>query len=84
VEVNVHDPLADEAAALSEYGLLLRKWDELPLAEAAIFAVAHRKYCQPGQAANISCVKPGGAVIDVKSILDIRALEERGFTCWRL
>src|SRR3989449_546447 len=40
VETFVHDPAADPAAALEEYGLRLRAWEDLPAADALILAVA--------------------------------------------
>src|SRR6266536_761902 len=40
--VHVHDPVADPAEAMHEYGLMLTPWDELPRADAIISAVAHR------------------------------------------
>src|SRR5512143_3484918 len=38
--VSVHDPLADAAEAIHEYGVKLRSWDELPRAHAIVAAVA--------------------------------------------
>ncbi len=40
--VHVHDPVADPAEAMREYGLKLTSWDELPRADAIVSAVGHR------------------------------------------
>src|SRR5207248_5764424 len=39
--VPLHDPVADPAEAMHEYGLMLTSWDELPRADAIVSAVAH-------------------------------------------
>ena len=44
VEVAVHDPLASEKEALHEYDVALTRWDDLPVADAIILAVAHEEF----------------------------------------
>src|SRR4029077_8524163 len=44
VTVHVHDPVADPAEALHEYGVRLTPWDELPRAHALVAAVAHAEF----------------------------------------
>src|SRR5690348_9665626 len=44
VEVFVHDPEADPAEALHEYGVKLHRWEDLPRADAIVAAVAHKQY----------------------------------------
>ena len=84
VEVTVHDPGADSAEAQHEYGVALTPWEQLPQADALVFAVAHREYrgMQPAQYA--AQVKPGGAVIDVKALLDPAVVRAAGHAFWRL
>jgi UDP-N-acetyl-D-galactosamine dehydrogenase len=84
VEVHVHDPLAEKAEALHEYGLALKNWDELPQADAVIVAVAHRQYVEMSQQDLISRVREAGVVIDIKSSLNFPALNTQGLSCWRL
>src|SRR6185295_14972643 len=43
-EVFVHDPEADPDDTLHEYGVKLRSWSELPVADATILAVAHQSF----------------------------------------
>jgi UDP-N-acetyl-D-galactosamine dehydrogenase len=84
IEVHVHDPLAEKSEALKEYGLTLEHWDELPQAEALIVAVAHQEYSEVAQQTLLSRVQDSGVVIDVKSSLNLSALEAQGLSCWRL
>jgi UDP-N-acetyl-D-galactosamine dehydrogenase len=84
IEVHVHDPLAEKSEALKEYGLNLEHWDELPQAEALIVAVAHKEYSEVAQQTLLSRVQECGVVIDVKSSLNLPALEAQGLSCWRL
>lgn len=84
IEVAVHDPLADPIEAMHEYGIALKKWTELPPAEAVILAVAHRDYGALEQSQLLVCVKPGGVVFDVKSLLDLTLASAQGYVCSRL
>jgi len=82
--VQVHDPIADAAAARREYGIELRDWDALPRADALIVAVAHRQYLERGGADFAARLAPGGCVLDVKGALDLEVLRKLGCECWRL
>jgi UDP-N-acetyl-D-galactosamine dehydrogenase len=84
VEVYVHDPVADPAEALHEYGLKLQPWDNLPQAEAIIVAVAHNQFLQHATTAYVNMLKSKGCFIDVKSRFDAHELRENGLTVWRL
>ena len=48
ITVQVHDPLADAAAAMHEYGLRLCCEDELAPADAVVLAVGHDRYRAAG------------------------------------
>ena len=82
--VHVHDPVADPAEALHEYGVELTPWDALPRASAMVGAVAHRTLVQrsPGELA--AKLLPGGLYVDVKSQVDPAALRAQGVRVWRL
>jgi UDP-N-acetyl-D-galactosamine dehydrogenase len=82
--VHVHDPVADPADALREYGVRLTPWDELPRAEAVVSAVAHRAYQQYSADALAAKLLPNGVYIDVKCQADAAALRARGVQVWRL
>jgi len=82
--VHVNDPLADPAAAKSEYGIALEDWDSLPRADVLILAVAHRQYLARAAGDFLDKVAPGGYVLDLKGALDLEQLRRGGRTCWRL
>ena len=82
--VHVHDPVADPAEALHEYGIALSSWDELPRANAVIAAVAHRALGQRSVDEVAAKLVPNGVYVDVKSQADVAALRERGVQVWRL
>jgi UDP-N-acetyl-D-galactosamine dehydrogenase len=84
VTVNVHDPRAAEAEALSHYGVRLFSWSALPVADALLVAVAHREFAEMPVDELVAKVKPGGCVIDVKSALDRQSVAALGRRIWRL
>jgi UDP-N-acetyl-D-galactosamine dehydrogenase len=83
-EVRIHDPYADSKEAVEHYGISLAQWDDLPAADVLVLAVAHHAYLDMPLDALLAKVKPGGCVIDVKSVLDRDALAARKLTLWRL
>jgi UDP-N-acetyl-D-glucosamine/UDP-N-acetyl-D-galactosamine dehydrogenase len=84
VEVFVHDPEADPAEALAEYGVHLLPWDELPRADAIVGAVAHAQFRALAVEDLARKVTRGGVVVDVKAAFDPVALREAGLHVWRL
>ena len=84
VTVHVHDPIADPAEALREYGVQIRAWDSLPRARAIVAAVAHREYRQRPPEDYAGKLEPGGLFVDVKCQADASALRALGLNVWRL
>ncbi|MPQ56019.1 nucleotide sugar dehydrogenase [Duganella sp. FT27W] len=84
LQVHVHDPVADAAEAMHEYGVKLSSWDELPCAEALISAVAHRELCERPLAQVRDKIAPAGCFIDLKSQFDEATLRASGLSVWRL
>ena len=82
--VHVHDPVADQADARHEYDVELVAWERLPRASATILAVAHSQYRAQGVDLLSDKLSPGAVFVDVKSVMDVNALEARGFNVWRL
>jgi UDP-N-acetyl-D-galactosamine dehydrogenase len=81
-DVQVHDPLADPAAALQQYGLVLQP-DPAP-ADAVVLAVAHDSYRLSGWPLITRLLKDGrGLVMDLKSVLD-PLKQPAGIELWRL
>ena len=83
-EVFVHDPAADAAEALHEYGVTLHAWDKLPRADAIVAAVAHKSYRQLSVEDIGRRLVKGGTFIDVKAGFDEAALRGAGLQVWRL
>jgi UDP-N-acetyl-D-galactosamine dehydrogenase len=83
-QVHVHDPIADPAEAMHEYGVRLETWDELPQAAAIVGAVAHRPFKQRPLADYLAKLLPEGVIADVKSQFDPAQLAARKVTLWRL
>jgi UDP-N-acetyl-D-galactosamine dehydrogenase len=71
LSVQVHDPIADPATAMREYGLSLMKEQELTPADAVVLAVGHDSYRAAGWPLIVRLLKDGrGLLMDVKSALD--------------
>jgi len=84
IEVAVTDPHADAEEAMHEYGVRLQGWDELAAAEALVLAVAHEEYVRLPVSDLRKVLRPGGIVIDVKSLFDQASLRASGYAVWRL
>ena len=82
--VHVHDPIADPAEAMHEYGVELMPWEELPRSAALVAAVAHRELAQRPVGDFIAKIEPNGLYVDVKSQADMTALRAHGIEVWRL
>jgi UDP-N-acetyl-D-glucosamine/UDP-N-acetyl-D-galactosamine dehydrogenase len=84
MRVCVHDPVASREEAMEEYGIELVAWDDLPVADATVLAVAHRAIiARPVTDFAAKTVK-GGCVTDVKAKLDQAAVRSAGLKIWRL
>lgn len=82
--VIVHEPVADAAEALHEYGVSLTAWDDLPPAAAIVAAVAHRAFRNRPLTDYVAKLQKGGVLTDVKSMFDEAQLVSKGVTVWRL
>ena len=70
----VHDPLADPEEALSEYGLDLSALEALTNLDGLVLAVPHGVYTDMGPNRLEKMLAKKAAIVDVKSVLDPRAL----------
>lgn len=68
-EVIVHDPLADAAEALHEYGIDLAEWNSLTALDAIVIAVPHSVFAADVERL-IGLVRTDGVITDVRSMLD--------------
>ncbi len=79
----VHDPIANAAEAMHEYGLKLVPVDEMGRLDALVLAVSHKWYLAGlGQPALLSMVRDGGVLVDVKSVLKPGHTPERSIRYW--
>lgn len=65
----VHDPHCASDDALHEYGITLRQLEELTDLDGLILAVPHAEYLDAGPARIAERLKPGGVLLDVKSVI---------------
>ncbi|MBU1003859.1 MAG: nucleotide sugar dehydrogenase [Proteobacteria bacterium] len=88
VQVLVHDPVADPAEAMHEYGIELTPLDKMTSLDGLILAVAHDQFRQldlsPGSLARLFAHPPSAVVLDIKGFFDGPALSEQGIDYWRL
>jgi UDP-N-acetyl-D-glucosamine/UDP-N-acetyl-D-galactosamine dehydrogenase len=82
--VHVHDPLANAAEAAHEYGVTLKRWEELPAAHGMVAAVAHDQFKSFDIATIGKKLARGGVFADVKARADASALAAHGYSVWRL
>jgi UDP-N-acetyl-D-galactosamine dehydrogenase len=83
VEALVHDPLASAEEAKHEYGIELCPMAGLRDLDGLVLAVPHREFRAGDFAALFATLKPGGVLIDVKSVID-RARVPAGIAYWSL
>src|SRR3954467_2494527 len=69
-EVFVHDPEADSDETQHEYGVKLRSWSELPVADAIILAVAHKDFVEMPAEKYLEKVVRQGCFVQVKPAID--------------
>jgi UDP-N-acetyl-D-glucosamine/UDP-N-acetyl-D-galactosamine dehydrogenase len=69
IQPMVHDPLCAPDEALRAYGITLRGLEELTDLDGLILAVPHASYLEDGPGPIVRLVKPGGVLIDVKSVI---------------
>lgn len=80
----VHDPLADPDDARRFFGISLTSWDDMRHLDALIIAVGHRAYRQLSLVDFTGRLNPSGAVVDIKSILNMDDIRKDGVHYWRL
>ena len=83
--VYVHDPIAKIDEAKREYGINLKKWEELPRnVDAMVAAVPHAEYLAQSEIILLDKLKSGGVFIDIKSSYSPEAIKSIGASLWRL
>lgn len=70
IEPLVHDPFANAEETMHEYGVKLTSWDEIRDLDGVVLAVAHQQYVGVPIEDLLGVLRPGGAIVDVKSVLN--------------
>jgi len=73
----IHDAVAEPHEAEEEYGVHLASWDDLKDLDGVIVAVAHNRYIREGVSTVEAMLKPGGVLIDVKSLFKPEDVSEQ-------
>jgi UDP-N-acetyl-D-glucosamine/UDP-N-acetyl-D-galactosamine dehydrogenase len=82
--VIVHDPIADEAETMHEYGVKLTKWEDIPKSAAMVVAVGHKEYKNLPFSTIAKKLHPGAIITDIKSMLPAEEVRRAGMKLWRL
>ena len=72
LQVVVHDPIAQPAEAVAEYGLRLLPWNQIKRIDGIVLAVPHRDYVQMDLHELLKPLRKqrNSVVVDVKGVLD--------------
>jgi len=73
----IHDPMADEAETLHEYGLKLSSFKEFHDLDALVLAVNHREFLDLGPDSLCKCLGKSAVFIDVKSCFDPKQFNDQ-------
>ena len=84
IEILVHDPRAESAEAEKFFGISLCRWEDLKDLGALILAVPHREYLEKSIEDFTGTLSSNGCLVDVKSVLDVKEIQEKGVNFWRL
>jgi UDP-N-acetyl-D-galactosamine dehydrogenase len=83
IDAVIHDPHANPAEAMHEYGIKLTSWEDIRNLDGLIVAVAHKTYKEMGQEKLLSLVRHGGVIVDAKSMLNPATID-RALKYWSL
>ncbi len=73
----VHDPMADRAEALHEYGIELADAEAFKDLDGVIYAVPHKSFRERNGEHIFAMLTKGGVLVDVKSAIDRAAVPEQ-------
>ena len=83
-KVHVHDPVPSGEEAEHEYGIALKKWEELPKAAALILAVPHAELVAMSAGKFAEKIISQGIFVDVKSVQNEQLFKELNLNYWSL
>ena len=83
-KVVVTDDYASHEAAKKSYDIDLTNFEDIANQDALIFAVAHKKYVKLNDVDITKMIKPGGVIMDLKSIFPLEKFKKLKIRHWRL
>jgi UDP-N-acetyl-D-galactosamine dehydrogenase len=84
IETIVHDPLVTSQQAMEYAGVEITDISNFHNLGALIIAVPHRQYLELSVEYLCATLAHQGCIIDVKSMLDLEAMEKQECNFWRL
>ncbi len=84
IEAIVYDPLVTQQQAMEYAGVELTQLQALHDLGAVIIAVPHRQFAELTVQDFVDTLKPGGCIIDVKSMIDMEEMKTNDCNFWRL
>ncbi|MCB1733818.1 MAG: nucleotide sugar dehydrogenase [Gammaproteobacteria bacterium] len=84
IDVIVHDPVCDHDEARHEHGVDLVGWNDIPVCDAVVVAVAHDAFVKLSSEELRSKIAPQGCLMDVKSVYSDALYNAVGVPVWRL
>ena len=82
--VVISDNCADKYVAKDSYGIELKDIESIKDQDALVFAVAHKKYLELTNGDIAKMIKPGGVIMDLKSIFPLKRFKNLKIRHWRL
>ncbi len=82
--VVISDNYADKNIAKNSYGIELKEIENIKDQDALVFAVAHKNYLELTNSDIVKMIKPGGVIMDLKSIFPLNRFKNLKIRHWRL
>ena len=82
--VVISDNYADKNVAKNSYGIELKEIENIKDQDALVFAVAHKNYLELTNSDIVKMIKPGGVIMDLKSIFALNRFKNLKIRHWRL
>ena len=80
----ISDNYADKNVAKNSYGIELKEIENIKDQDALVFAVAHKNYLELTNSDIVKMIKPGGVIMDLKSIFALNRFKNLKIRHWRL
>jgi UDP-N-acetyl-D-galactosamine dehydrogenase len=84
IQALVHDPLVTKQQAIEYSGVELSEFEDFHDLGALVIAVPHNQFAELATSQLVDTLKPGGCIIDVKSMLDVEEMKKNDCNFWRL